>query len=66
MQFNNGLFVGAFTAALFAFIGFVLDGPRDELVQEQSLYCEMVTTFNNTGGEFGWPDYKGTYEETCK
>lgn len=38
----------------------------DELEQEQALYCEMVETFKNTGGEYGWPDYKDTYGRDCR
>ena len=29
-------------------------------------YCEMHSLYKATGGESGWPDYKGTYEEDCK
>ena len=35
-------------------------------------YCEMVSLWYETGGtdtqegEFGWPDYRGIYEEACK
>lgn len=25
-------------------------------------YCEMVTVWNETGGEYGWPDYRGNGE----
>ena len=42
------------------------DGQPDELDQEQALYCEMVEAFKDTGGEYGWPDYKGVYERACK
>ena len=44
----------------------VVTGQPDELDQEQALYCEMVATHKATGGEYGWPDYKGTYQEYCK
>lgn len=26
-------------------------------------YCEMVELYHNTGGEYGWPPYKG--ENVC-
>ena len=42
-----------------------LSGQPDELDQEQALYCEMVATHKATGGEYGWPDYKGVYQEYC-
>lgn len=28
-------------------------------------YCDMVRIFQQTEGEFGWPDYKGVYDEEC-
>ena len=43
-----------------------LSGQPDELDQEQALYCEMAAIYKTTGGEYGWPDYKGTYQEYCK
>lgn len=44
----------------------LIDGQPDDLEQEQALYCEMVTTHKTTGGEYGWPDYRGVYERACK
>ena len=29
-------------------------------------YCEMVTLFQQSNGDLGWPDYKNTYEKGCK
>jgi len=34
--------------------------------EESEIYCEMVEMFNQTGGEYGWPDYKETFEKECK
>lgn len=51
-------------AALLA--GAWADGQPDDLDQQRALYCEMVETFKNTGGEYGWPDYKGTYRSDCQ
>ena len=28
-------------------------------------YCEMVGIWIETGGEYGWPDYRGNYHEVC-
>jgi len=33
---------------------------------ELAYYCDMVDTFKDSKGEYGWPDYKGTYERDCK
>ena len=41
-------------------------GRSDDLEQQRALYCEMAETFKNTGGEYGWPDYKDTYGRDCR
>jgi len=33
---------------------------------QQSMYCEMVSTYQETKGEYGWPDYQHNYDEVCK
>jgi len=45
-----------------------LDDARhgDDLDQQQTNYCEMVQTFKDTRGQFGWPDYRGNAAEVCK
>lgn len=45
--------------------GTLTGGQPDDLEQQRALYCEMVETFKNTGGEYGWPDYKDTYRRDC-
>jgi hypothetical protein len=34
------------------------DGAPD--TSQQDLHCEMVQIWNETNGEFGWPDYNNT------
>lgn len=29
-------------------------------------YCEMVTIYQQSGGQYGWPDYRGNYNEVCR
>lgn len=29
-------------------------------------YCEMVSIYQQSGGQYGWPDYRGNYNEVCK
>jgi hypothetical protein len=36
-----------------------------ELQTQQSTYCEMVEIYNISDGANGWPDYEGTYDESC-
>jgi len=28
-------------------------------------YCEMVDAYNQTGGDFGWPDYENKFDKEC-
>ena len=37
----------------------------DEPEHLQTNYCQMVTIYIESDGEFGWPDYKGNYAEVC-
>lgn len=39
---------------------------NDDLAQQQALYCEMTKTFEQTHGQYGWPDYLGIADEVCK
>lgn len=66
MKFENGLFTGACLVFATIMLSWLIDGQPDELEQEQALYCEMVATHKATGGEYGWPDYRGVYERACK
>lgn len=29
-------------------------------------YCEMVAIYQQSGGQYGWPDYRGNYNEVCR
>ena len=54
---GKGILVLAVVAMLA--YGQLSDTAADELSAEQDLYCDMVA-------EGSWPDYKETYEESCK
>lgn len=56
--------LAACLVAMFA-VGTLAVGQPDDLEHQRALYCEMVETFKNTGGEYGWPDYKDTYRRDC-
>jgi len=51
-------------AAFFLCLTVLLAIPEGN--EQQDLYCEMVTTFKETGGNYGWPDYNNNYNEVCK
>lgn len=46
---------------LVAAVLYTLDDARDT-----DPYCEMVTIYQQSGGQYGWPDYRGNYNEVCK
>ena len=66
MNFEIGALLGCLVVLGLITLGNVVDGQPDDLEQQRALYCEMVETFKNTGGEYGWPDYKGTYGRDCR
>lgn len=66
MNFELGAVLGGLVVLGLVALGNVIDGQPDDLEQQRALYCEMVETFKNTGGEYGWPDYKDTYRRDCQ
>ena len=43
---------------------YVTGGDQSEAERQAELYCEMVTIWDQTDGEAGWPPYKG--REGCE
>ena len=54
------MFVIAAIAIMAVNAAFPGDPPK------KSNYCEMVEIYKDSGGEFGWPDFRGNYESACK
>jgi len=57
------------SVALFiaAAIGILLvNFANDAQIKQKSNYCEMVEIYKDSGGEFGWPDFRNNYERDCK
>jgi len=53
----------ALGAALFlAMLSIVGNMNAEDKRQERERYCQMVDMWNETGGEYGWPPYKGECE----
>ena len=34
--------------------------------RQQVLYCDMVKTFEESDGMYGWPDYNNNKKEVCE
>lgn len=37
---------------------------KDEMKTEAN-YCEMVSLYKSSNGQYGWPDYKGNFKTNC-
>ena len=60
MRFIDWLMMGAlFILCVFSSI------DTETQNEETKTYCEMVEMFNQTGGDYGWPDYKETFDKEC-
>lgn len=46
--------------------GIGTDGDAAQAEAEQANYCEMVALHERSGGENGWPDFRGNAAEVCR
>ena len=53
---------------LFLLGAILLLSVSDSEIQEDAdqNYCEMVTLYQQSNGDLGWPDYQNTFEKGCK
>ena len=40
----------------------VMSSDYEDHKQMDAHYCDMVKLYKNSGGENGWPDYEGIYQ----
>ena len=38
----------------------------EDEARQQQLYCDMVKTFEESDGMYGWPDYNNNAKEVCE
>ena len=55
-----GIAVTCAFMALLAIMG--MSGDYEDHKQMEAHYCDMVQMHRDSGGENGWPDYKGIYQ----
>jgi len=53
--------VGCGLIALCALVA--MSGDYEDQKQMDAHYCEMVRMHQDSGGENGWPDFKGSYQD---
>ena len=46
--------------------GLVGNADYQDALDEEALYCEQTLLFENSDGQYGWPDYKDIREEVCE
>jgi hypothetical protein len=58
----------AILIGLFLIAAILLVSISDSEIQEDAdqNYCEMVTLYQQSNGDLGWPDYQNTFEKGCK
>ena len=61
MTINAYFLLGVLFIVTVAFIAGRMD--HDDAVEGQRQYCEMVEIYDRSGGEYGWPPYRG--REIC-
>jgi|APGre2960657404_1045060.scaffolds.fasta_scaffold28867_3 hypothetical protein len=53
------------TLALVALVLAWKFGDKHPDTSREKLHCEMVQIWNETNGEYGWPDYNNTAGSSC-
>jgi hypothetical protein len=58
----------AILIGLFLIGSILLVSANDSEIQQDAdqNYCEMVTLYQQSNGDLGWPDYQNTFEKGCK
>lgn len=58
---NQGLILTYIIAVFVLCLALVLTG-KPEQQAEYNHYCEMVEIYKDSGGEYGWPPFRGECE----
>lgn len=46
-------------------LGVVGQMDFEDAIASENHYCEMVTLYKESNGQYGWPDYEDNYDEIC-
>ena len=46
--------------------GLVGNADYQDALKEEALYCQQTLLFENSNGQYGWPDYKEVREKVCE
>jgi len=53
------IIAAALVVTLLTIWGLAGTADYEEAVRQQQQYCDMLGIWEKTGGEYGWPPYKG-------
>ncbi len=65
-EMHEGIWALLFVGVLSIIFGLVGESDYQEALNQQQIYCDQVAKHRQSGGEFGWPDYRQSAAEECK
>ena len=63
---HEGVWAAITVAIIALLLGIVGEGDYQEALSQQQIYCDQVAKHQQSGGEFGWPDYRQSAAEECE
>jgi len=67
MKFKQEDIVCIFVVSLFILAACAVSTfDYDDEEQQRQLYCNMYAIFQESNGEYGWPDYNSNAAEICE
>ena len=65
-EMHEGIWAAIAVAILAVVLGLVGEDDYREALSQQQIYCDQVAPPQQSGGEFGWPDYRQSAAAECK
>ena len=65
-EMHEGIWAAIAVAIIAVVLGLVGEGDYREARSQQQIYCDHVAAHQQSGGEFGWPDYRQSAAEECE
>ena len=63
---HEGIWAAIAVAIIAVVLALVGEGDSQEALSQQQIYCDQVAAHKQSGGEFGWPDYRQSAAEECR
>jgi hypothetical protein len=65
-EMHEGVWAAIAVAIIALLLGLVGESDYQEALSQQQIYCDQVAKHRQSGGEFGWPDYRQSAAEECE